>query len=524
MAQAQLIAHLRGDSSQFRAEINKAGASVNALKGFAASIGPQLAATFSVGAITAFARSVIELGDHIFDTAQKLGISTDEVQRLDYAAKQNGSSLDVFAKALLNAKRNAIEAERGSKQYAAALDTLGIKAKEIIASDPTEIALRFARALAEAKDNGRATAAIMDLLGRAGQELIPTLRGGEAAMREMFRDTPTMGEETVRKLKQISDAITLFTAEGKAAAAGPLAAYLDGFKIKLQGIVVAAAMAKAAVMALFSGRAAAGDQLKADLDDIQRRFAAPELTPVALTDDQASAVDEGQRVVVERQIAEIRQRQADIGKSDAELLLQTEERILELIQQRAQAASGSAEELEAEKQIAQARLERAQIQERIREREKRDADELARKQETLADMKFRESLRGLSVEEKIAALAEQRAKLEAEAAALRKEGQESDATDKDIEIQRLTSEINSLREGGARADTGPRGLDVVTSEARRVGGIGADSAMVFAGGNREMLSLAREQNQKLAKLDSTLNKVEQNTRPRPGTSGASWGP
>src|SRR5579859_1301567 len=59
-----------------------------------------LAALFTIGGIFAFTRTVMELGKEIELTSERLGVTTDEVQKLQYAGALTGVELETISRAL----------------------------------------------------------------------------------------------------------------------------------------------------------------------------------------------------------------------------------------------------------------------------------------------------------------------------------------------------------------------------------------------------------------------------------------
>ena len=86
----KLQGELSLDGSGWKKGLDAAHAGLSSLKG-------QLAAAFSVGAITAWAKKTIEYAGHINDLSDRLGVSTDYLQEMQYVAKQAGASVDDLA-------------------------------------------------------------------------------------------------------------------------------------------------------------------------------------------------------------------------------------------------------------------------------------------------------------------------------------------------------------------------------------------------------------------------------------------
>src|SRR6266576_6028768 len=64
---------------------------------FGEAIGEKLGELGSAAFVEESIRRTVEFGEKVFDLASRLGISTDAVQRWDFALKMNGSSIDKAA-------------------------------------------------------------------------------------------------------------------------------------------------------------------------------------------------------------------------------------------------------------------------------------------------------------------------------------------------------------------------------------------------------------------------------------------
>jgi hypothetical protein len=112
MAGLKLVAELGGDGSGFDTMMRRAAASTDRFGQAFSGLKSTIAGAFTIGAVTSFARKILETADHISDTAQQLQITTDEVQKLEVAADRAGLSLEKIGGALARlgtARRAAAE-------------------------------------------------------------------------------------------------------------------------------------------------------------------------------------------------------------------------------------------------------------------------------------------------------------------------------------------------------------------------------------------------------------------------------
>jgi len=138
--------------------------------------------------------SVIELGSSLNDTAQKTGISVEALQEYGYIAKQNSSSAEEFAQSVIKLSRGLDEATtKGTGPASDALARLGIRLNDPKFKNATldDKITAIADALGKLPDGTQKTALAMDLFGRSGAQLIPTLNDiaeNGAQLRQEFRN------------------------------------------------------------------------------------------------------------------------------------------------------------------------------------------------------------------------------------------------------------------------------------------------------------------------------------------------
>ena len=184
----------------------------------------------------------VETASALNDTSIALGVTTDAIQELGYAAQLNGSSVEGMSDGLRKLSINMAAAASGSQEAAQTFRRLGVQITEggkLRAADSVlgDIAEKF-KAL---PSGARKVALAVDLFGKSGASLIPTLsegREGLAALRQEARDlgivldkdTIAAGDDlgdTWDKLKAAADGL-------RYSIGGPL---LSGFKELLDSMV-----------------------------------------------------------------------------------------------------------------------------------------------------------------------------------------------------------------------------------------------------------------------------------------------
>jgi len=170
-----------------------------------------LIGTTIVGSLFAVTKAVADNADQIDLLAKRTGVTREELQKLAYAAKQEGSSIESVSTSLVRLSGNMLNAVRGSEEAKMAFEALGIQIKDangqLRSADQVmmDIADRFA---SMTNDTERAAVA-MQLFGRGGAEIIPLLRNGRDGIQELKDEAEALGyvlsEEDVKILEKLGD-------------------------------------------------------------------------------------------------------------------------------------------------------------------------------------------------------------------------------------------------------------------------------------------------------------------------------
>lgn len=159
---------------------------VDKLKGVLGGVGGQLAAAFSVAAISAFSKSLIDAANQLQDISDRTGVAAEDLSRLGVAAKLNASSQEEVNDAIQKLSKSIAEASRGTGAQADAFAALGIKVKDAAGNiRPTiDIFNDISNSFAGAEDGAVKLKIAQDLLGRSGSNLIPLLNQGANALNQ----------------------------------------------------------------------------------------------------------------------------------------------------------------------------------------------------------------------------------------------------------------------------------------------------------------------------------------------------
>lgn len=211
---ARLDVLLAANTAQFSAGMRGAGADVGAfsriITGMSAALGA-LGISFGVTQIADWAKRVADAGDETKDAAEQLGITTEALTRMQFAAELNGSSTEALRTALGFLNKNLGQAAVEGNATSAMLDRLGIDFESLRQLSPDQqfatIADRI-RLIPGAADQAAAAVAIF---GRSGQNVINLLRIGSEGLTEFAKRSDEVGNTLTTlaadKLGDTSDAV-----------------------------------------------------------------------------------------------------------------------------------------------------------------------------------------------------------------------------------------------------------------------------------------------------------------------------
>jgi hypothetical protein len=176
------------------------------------SLAAGVAAVTSLGmALAASARESINLADDMYKASQSLGIGTEELSRLRYAAELSGLTFEQLQANLGKFNRSLYSAAQGEGAAAGALERLGISATDAQGNlkGTTEVLTEIAEAFKGMPDGVEKSALAMEIFGRSGAAMIPFLNMGADGIRELTAEADRFGvvisEETGRDAEAFND-------------------------------------------------------------------------------------------------------------------------------------------------------------------------------------------------------------------------------------------------------------------------------------------------------------------------------
>jgi hypothetical protein len=198
-------------------EIGGMAAGVSKMLPMLASLGIGL----SAGTVIAFGKSMLDSADSIVKMADKTGLALSEVQKLDFIAKQSGNSIEQLSGAIGQMQNRLTEGDEGA---VGAVKRLGINLEQLRAASPFEQMETLAQAIAKIPDPAQRSKLAMDLFGRSGIEILPSL---VSKFKELGDAAPVMSDKTVKSLDETGDAISRLGGQFRVFVADALEPYVD---------------------------------------------------------------------------------------------------------------------------------------------------------------------------------------------------------------------------------------------------------------------------------------------------------
>ncbi len=154
------------------------------------------------GTVVALAKGALDAADNLTKLSDRTGIAIEGLQRLQAVAEPSGNSLDQVASAVNQFQKRLSE---GSKDTVSALGEIGLSIGQLRALSPDEQFFAIAKGIQSIKDPAEQTRIAMELFGKSGAELLPTLKADVDGLKD---STLKMSTESAKALDDLGDAFT----------------------------------------------------------------------------------------------------------------------------------------------------------------------------------------------------------------------------------------------------------------------------------------------------------------------------
>jgi hypothetical protein len=200
MALPEVKVRITADDSGLEKGIGRA---TKALAGFAAKA--TAGAVASAGALATgliwAGKRAIDLADNLAKTSQRVGTTTENLSRLEYAARLSGASLGDLTTAFTYLSRYMQDSSDKFTELG-----IAVKNSDGTFRDTNDVFMDVAEVLSQMPDGARKTALAYDLMGRSATVLIPLMNAGRAGLKGMGDEADNLGQTISTKFGKSSEA------------------------------------------------------------------------------------------------------------------------------------------------------------------------------------------------------------------------------------------------------------------------------------------------------------------------------
>jgi hypothetical protein len=186
-------------------------------------------AVLTIGAVvTAFASCTVgasEMADELLTLSSVTGMSTDELQKLEYASELIDVSTETMTTSMSKLIRSMDSARGGFKDLQDAFSKLHVTYKDNngVLLDSQDIFYNTIDALGNIQNETERDALAMKLFGKSAQELNPIIKAGSSTIKDLGKEAESLGlildAQTIARLGDFDDAMKRFSYTTKIAKA-----------------------------------------------------------------------------------------------------------------------------------------------------------------------------------------------------------------------------------------------------------------------------------------------------------------
>lgn len=197
MAAGSIVIDLMMRTGSFETDTKRAEKSLKELEKTAIEAGKVIGTAFTaVAAATALlVKSQIDAADEMGKAASKAGVTTESLSALAYAAELSGSSQDEMTAALARLSKQMVDAASGSTEAQNAFAAIGVSVLDASGNikQADAVFLEIAARFASMPDGVLKTNAAIEIFGKSGAALIPTLNSGADGLAALAAEAEKLG-------------------------------------------------------------------------------------------------------------------------------------------------------------------------------------------------------------------------------------------------------------------------------------------------------------------------------------------
>lgn len=160
-----------------------------------------------VGAVNGF----MALGDQISKTSQRIGMSTETLGGLKFAAEQCGANFEILTEGIKAFQNQLGAAQMGDEGAIGKLGKIGLNAEDFAGLNNEKQLMKLADHIKNIGDKSEQTRVAMELFGEAGFKLLPFFQEGSEGIQKLMEEGgkigAVLGEDAVNGAVNLCDAM-----------------------------------------------------------------------------------------------------------------------------------------------------------------------------------------------------------------------------------------------------------------------------------------------------------------------------
>jgi len=206
MAFLSIMARFGMDATGFKAGIKQVeSASKGLSRDLNGNLKGAIAGAFGTAAIVAAGKATMDYAGQIADLSERLGVSTDALQEMDFAARLTGTNLETFTGFLEKLSVSREEALQGNDELRDSFARLGVSLEDLRTKRLEDLTRQIGRAI-QGGDVQQLMPALKGVGGRGAGALAPTFRMGlEEAGQQARAANAIISAEDIAALDEAGD-------------------------------------------------------------------------------------------------------------------------------------------------------------------------------------------------------------------------------------------------------------------------------------------------------------------------------
>ncbi len=208
-------------------ETKNANTHFKTMEDVAGDLGKALGGLFAVEKVTEFVKGLFEAADSLVKLSDKTGVSIETLQQFQIVGEDAGNTVDEITSAITKMENKLVG---GDAKAIGAIAKLGLSFEDIQRLTPENQFIAISDAIRKIDDPAQQVNIAMALFGKAGAEILPTLKKG---FDDLKNSSAVMSTATVKAFDDAGDAIKRWWIIAKGTTAEAIVAFVhlaqDGF-------------------------------------------------------------------------------------------------------------------------------------------------------------------------------------------------------------------------------------------------------------------------------------------------------